>query len=183
MRYLAVLLLTALASVTAGGFQNGRPSPSTPGTPEMQLGRDVPAKHLALRIGAATATAVPGARIELIVSVTPGPRMHVYAPTDADYIPMDLKLDASDTITADPARFPPATQLFLPAVAQRVRVYAASFRITQPIGVARTSAVLQLARTQAPLTVTGLLTYQACDDSVCYRPESVPLQWKIPLAR
>ncbi len=36
------------------------------------------------------------------------------------------------------------------------------------------------------LTITGTLHYQACDDTVCYRPVDVPVTWTIklePLAR
>jgi len=38
----------------------------------------------------------------------------------------------------------------------------------------------------ASITITGTLRYQACDDKVCYMPQSLPVSWTIgvkPLAR
>jgi hypothetical protein len=31
------------------------------------------------------------------------------------------------------------------------------------------------------LTINGVLNYQACDDTVCFTPQSVPLSWTIGL--
>ena len=31
------------------------------------------------------------------------------------------------------------------------------------------------------LTLRGTLDYQACDDSICYNPVSVPLSWTVTL--
>jgi hypothetical protein len=29
------------------------------------------------------------------------------------------------------------------------------------------------------LTITGTFAYQACDDKVCFAPQSIPLSWSI----
>jgi hypothetical protein len=31
------------------------------------------------------------------------------------------------------------------------------------------------------MTIKGLLTYQACDDKLCFTPQSVPLTWTVSL--
>ena len=31
------------------------------------------------------------------------------------------------------------------------------------------------------LTIKGVLNYQACDDNLCFNPQSVPLTWKVNL--
>jgi hypothetical protein len=36
-------------------------------------------------------------------------------------------------------------------------------------------------RGQETLTLTGTIEYQACDDSICYTPSSVPVSWSLPL--
>ena len=36
---------------------------------------------------------------------------------------------------------------------------------------------------QSTLTIKGQLTYQACDETVCYLPASLPLEWRIRVAR
>ena len=33
----------------------------------------------------------------------------------------------------------------------------------------------------ATLTIKGTLRYQACDDKVCYLPQSIPLSWTVGL--
>jgi hypothetical protein len=33
----------------------------------------------------------------------------------------------------------------------------------------------------AALTIAGTLEYQACDDTVCFIPQSVPLTWTVGL--
>ncbi len=33
----------------------------------------------------------------------------------------------------------------------------------------------------ATLTIKGTLTYQACDDAICYLPVHLPLAWTVPL--
>ena len=34
---------------------------------------------------------------------------------------------------------------------------------------------------QTALTIQGTLSYQACDDTVCFTPQTVPLTWTIAL--
>jgi hypothetical protein len=34
---------------------------------------------------------------------------------------------------------------------------------------------------QSSIVVSGRLEYQACDDKVCYMPQSVPVKWTLPL--
>ena len=31
------------------------------------------------------------------------------------------------------------------------------------------------------MAISGMLNYQACDDKVCFNPQSVPLSWTISL--
>ena len=31
------------------------------------------------------------------------------------------------------------------------------------------------------LTIKGILNYQACDDKLCFTPQSVPLTWTVTL--
>ncbi|MEO7191602.1 MAG: protein-disulfide reductase DsbD domain-containing protein [Vicinamibacterales bacterium] len=182
MRHLAVLCLAGLAAaVTTTTMAQSSRSSGPIDAPPIQLATDVPARQLALRTGVDRGRVDAGAALTLIVAVAPRSRMHVYAPGEPDYIPIELKLDDSRTFTAGKPVYPPASNLFLPAIGQRVHVYAAPFRISQPITVAPARALAELAQTDRPLAISGTLTYQACDDAVCYRPESVPLQWKIPI--
>jgi len=44
-----------------------------------------------------------------------------------------------------------------------------------------TSSMRQRATNKETLTIAGHLEYQACDDKVCFRPETLALQWPIAL--
>ena len=43
-----------------------------------------------------------------------------------------------------------------------------------------TVRTLTSARVTA-LTIKGVLSHQACDDKVCFTPQSVPLTWNVAL--
>jgi peroxiredoxin len=140
------------------------------------------APHLAVRSGASDAMAAPGDRFTLIVDATPGPKIHVYSPDQKNYIPVALKLEASPDWRAHPPRFPPSGTYFFAPLNETVRVYTKPFRITQDVTLALSPDLRKRATAKESVTITGTLQYQACDDAVCYRPESVPLRWVIALA-
>ena len=50
-------------------------------------------------------------------------------------------------------------------------VYSKPFRIVEDLTL--TGPIV----TVSPLVVKGSLRYQACDDRVCYLPQTVPLTW------
>ena len=72
----------------------------------------------------------------------------------------------------------PEIYLFKP-LNERVQVYQRPFRIVQDLAVDASpdgQAALKDAKT---LTIRGVLTYQACDDKVCFTPQTVPLTWTV----
>jgi hypothetical protein len=44
-----------------------------------------------------------------------------------------------------------------------------------------TISLRQRAAARETLTILGQLRYQACDDAVCYRPETLPIAWTVEL--
>lgn len=119
-----------------------------------------------------TASAVAGGKVSLHLDVTPKARMHVYAPGEKDAIPIAWTLDPNPAITPGKLAYPPPQKYFFAPLELTQLVYGKPFRITQPITLANASS-------SGTLTITGTLTYQACDDNVCYVPKSVPVQWVI----
>lgn len=142
--------------------------------------------HISVKTSASDGVIAPGARFSLRVDVSPKPRMHVYAPDQAAYIPVRLALDPNAGIRPHPPVFPPSeTYRFVP-LNETQRVYSKPFRIVQDVTVPVTPAVRERAKAGGTLTITGVLHYQACDDTVCYRPSEVPVTWTVrlvPLAR
>ena len=165
-----------LAAAALGAAQ--KPAPPAP----LRNAVTVPAQQVTLRIGTSDAVATPGKPIDLIAELALQPKMHVYAPGQADYIPIALTLGESADVKAEAAVYPPPQTLFLEAISQNAKVYEKTFRITQRVTVALTPDVKRRAAAGQTLSIPATLKYQACDDAVCYRPETVKLTWAIKLA-
>jgi hypothetical protein len=142
---------------------------------------DVLGRYVTVRASASDRTAAPGHRLTLVVDVTPGPKMHVYAPGQAGYIPVELTLGASGDFKSAPARYPASRSYFFAPLKETVQVYDRTFQMTQDVTLALTPELRRRATAKETLTITGTLDYQACDDAVCYRPDAVALQWTIQL--
>jgi hypothetical protein len=139
-------------------------------------------KQVSVEAGTSDPTAAPGARLTLIADVTPGEKMHVYAPGQDAYISVTLTLDDSDDFKlAAPASFPAPGSYYFEPLDETVKVYDEPFRIAQEITLALSREFRQRAAARETLTVTGTLAYQACDDAVCYRPDSIPMSWTVSL--
>ncbi len=137
--------------------------------------------QLIATVGTSDATAPPGGRVTLIVELKPKPKMHVYAPGQAGYIPVTLTLDPTPDFKAQPAKFPaPGTYFFAP-LKETVKVYDKPIRVTQDITLGLSPELRRRASAKEPLVITGSLAYQACDDKVCYRSETLPLTWSLTL--
>jgi DsbC/DsbD-like thiol-disulfide interchange protein len=136
---------------------------------------------LTATVGASDATVAPGARVTLIIDVKPKPKMHVYAPGQAGYIPLSVTLDPTPDFKAQPVKFPaPGTYYFAP-LKEIVKVYDKPIRVTQEITFSLSPELRGRANGRETLVITGSLAYQACDDAVCYRSETVPLSWSFLL--
>lgn len=155
-----------------------------------RLGVEIPAEapstadgqQLTVEAGTSDAVAAPGARISVIADVTPDEKMHVYAPGQDGYISVTLTLDDSEEFKlVEAAEFPSPGSYYFEPLDETVAVYDGPFRIRQEITLALTRELRRRATARETLTITGVLEYQACDDTVCYRPDSIPLTWTVSL--
>ena len=128
----------------------------------------------------ATITASPtevggkaGARVSLFVDIAPKPGIHVYAPGAKDYIAVALKLNPQPDVKVGKAAFPKSEMMFFEPLNEHVPVYQKAFRLTQDVTLGKT------VKAGSTVTVAGTLSFQACDDRVCYAPESVPVSWTV----
>jgi DsbC/DsbD-like thiol-disulfide interchange protein len=128
------------------------------------------------------AVAALGHRITLNIRVTPGPKMHVYAPGQKGYIPIALTLKPDPAYKAHPIRFPASTTYRYEPLNETVQVYSAVFTLAQDVTLTLTPEMRARATRGEVLTISGELEYQACDDRVCYRPETIPVEWKVTLS-
>jgi len=133
-------------------------------------------------LSASDSVAAVGHRVTLSVRVTPGPKMHVYAPGQKGYIPIALTLTPDAAFSIHPVRFPASTIYHYKPLDETVQVYSAPFTLTQDVTIALTPETRARATRGEVLTIAGTLEYQACDDAVCYRPETIPVEWKVTLS-
>jgi DsbC/DsbD-like thiol-disulfide interchange protein len=153
-------------------------SSSTPGAAQaiasrLQLPGDDPRHHAVITTAPPKITATAGAKLSLLLDVTPKPGIHVYAPGAADYTPITLKLMPEPAITRGKLVYPKSETLFFEALNERVPIFQKPFQLTQEITLGRS------VKSGSSLAVSGTVSYQACDDKVCYAPESTPVTWTI----
>jgi DsbC/DsbD-like thiol-disulfide interchange protein len=142
-------------------------TPAAPGSAET--------RHLTITTSATPATAGPGQRVVLNVDVALKPKMHVYSPDqpkEQDYLPIALTVTAGDGFRLEKPRYPSSEKFFFAPLNETQHVYSKPFRITQPVVVTRDNA-------GEPLTITGTVRYQACDDALCYVPQTVAVKWEL----
>lgn len=139
-------------------------------------------KHLSVITSTSAGTVSPGGRVSLVVEITPKPNMHVYAPGQTDVIPVSLTLVPSDAAVLQPLQFPKAEKLEIKELGETHLVYSKPFRLVQDVTVAASRSLVKRAATSgATFTVKGTLKYQACDNTICYAPVSVPISWTLAL--
>jgi len=170
----APLLLAQQAGVAAGAAARRgqpRPEPVRHVTPHLLLATFVTEEAVA-----------PGQRFSIVVDITPKPGIHVYAPGDHDYRVITLRLEPHAMLRPSPLAYPKSQEYYFEPLDERVPVYEQPFRLTQEIGLAERGTRGQSSQTAArPISVKGVLEYQACTDTICYPPEEVPLTWVVPV--
>jgi DsbC/DsbD-like thiol-disulfide interchange protein len=175
-----VFALAAVVAVMPGAVSSARPDGKQEGRQALAAaGATVETRHLTITTSAAPAAGRPGQRAVLNIDVAPKPKMHVYSPDqpkEQDYMPIALTVETGEGFKLEKPRYPASEKLFFAPLKETQHVYSKPFRITQPIVITRDSAA-------APLTITGTVRYQACDDAICYLPQTVKVKWEIGNSR
>ena len=135
--------------------------------------------HLQMKYYSTRDTVRPNLRFTLVAAIALKPKMHVYAPGEKDFIPIRLELDPSPNFSAKTPVFPKAESLYLAPIQQNVSVFQGKFQITEDINMASNDALQAILSGSREVKITGKLRYQACDDMVCYLPQTIPLEWAL----
>ena len=139
--------------------------------------RKVEGKQLTATISASNSMVAPGQRVALTLDIDLQENLHVYAPGVDNYIPIDWKIEDSDTAQAHPPVFPHPEKLFLKAINETVPTYTNHFRLIRDITIPPEEKLKAKVDGSGHFTVDSVLNYQACDDRMCYFPQKVRLQW------
>lgn len=134
-------------------------------------------KHLKLTASASDAVVHPGSRVTLVLKVELKPKMHVYAPGVAGgYIPIAWKMPRSGAWVALAAEYPESRTLHLEAIDETLPVFEGEFAVTRDVVFGQRTELAPVVR-DGRITVKGSFRYQACDDKMCYPPQTLPLEW------
>jgi len=139
--------------------------------PALQFKGSTESKHASIVASPVGIAAAPGGKIALFVDVTPKTSIHVYAPGSKDYIPITVKPDAVSQMKFGKVTYPKSEMMTFGD--ERVPVFQKPFRLTQD------ATLDKAAKPGSTVTVAGTVHFQACDDRVCYPPESVPISWSV----
>jgi hypothetical protein len=142
-------------------------------------GTRVTSQHLDVVTYPSDSAVAPGNRFSLVAEITPRKGLHVYAPGAANYKTIELKVVPTQYVRPLEAKYPPSEIYFFKPLNERVPTYQKPFTLTQQV-VLDASARDMVAK-QGSLTIGGVLTYQACDDRLCYDPVTLPLSWTVAL--
>ena len=133
-------------------------------------------RHLSFTAALSPDVIKSGGRLQLVVDVAPKNRMHVYAP-GTNYRAITVTLNRNPALKPSKAVYPKPTIYIFKPLKEQVLVYSDPFKLRMNV------AVGTIPPRTTRLKITGTLSYQACDDRVCYLPESVPLEWNLVVAR
>lgn len=123
----------------------------------------------------------PGQRVSIVVDVAPRRGMHVYAPGKHTYKVAKLTMRSQPWLRIHPTTYPPSQIYTFKPLDERVEVYEQPFRLVQDVTVLSSAEARQHLSGQTTVVLSGAFEYQACDERVCYPPQSVPLRWTLPI--
>ena len=177
-------LVDASGNVTAKFFEEDyRQRYTVSGIFSRQFGEDfatarekVDSKFVTVTASISDTSLRPGQHTVLTLEVDVKPGLHVYAPgVSDDFIP--VRWDAKDTASyalKAPA-FPAPVKLKVGGDPEPVPVFQGKFRVTR--------AIVLSAKPEpdasGDVAIANEFRYQACTDTVCYPPVTVPLAWKV----
>ena len=174
--------------VTSRFFEEAYQERDTVSSILVRLGQDVGVRVHATKIAGAHVTvtsyatdevAAQGTHFSLVLDVTPGPRVHVYAPGARDYRPVAISVEPQPGLVLKAPQYPKSEDYFFKPLKEHVPVYQHPFRIVQDVTLDPSKEGTAALKDVTSLTITGRFEYQACDDTVCFTPQSVPLSWTL----
>ena len=177
--------------VTFRVFEEGYEERNTVSSILVRLGQhlDMPATkiagaHVSLTTYVTDRVAAQGTHFSIVVDAAPAVHVHVYAPGASSYIPVALKIRPQPGVLVRSATFPTSEDYFFKPLNEHVPVYQHPFRVVQDVTLDPSREGTAALKDVTMLTIDGRFDFQACDDRVCFAPQSVPLSWtRLNLAR
>jgi peroxiredoxin len=182
------LMLNRQTVVTSRFFEQAYQERTTVGSIMTKLGNNVEVRaatlsspQLEISSFSTDSTVAPGTLFSLVLDVRPARGIHVYAPGVTGYKPIALSVQPQPSVITRAAQYPPSEIYHFKPLNEHVQVYQRPFRIVQDVVIDASAASQSALKAMSSMTINGVLAYQACDDKICFTPQSVPLSWTIGL--
>jgi peroxiredoxin len=182
------LMLDAAGVVTSRYFEQAYQERNTVGSILARLGSDVAVRGLKvsspqIEMTTFTTDAVvsPGTHFSVVLDARPARGVHVYAPGVTGYKPIVLTIQPPPGVIVRGSQYPRSEIYFFKPLNERVPVFHRPFRIVQDLAVDASPEGQARLKDAKALTINGVLAYQACNDKVCFTPQTVPLTWTVAL--
>src|SRR5262249_52982465 len=120
--------------------------------------------HAAVSAAPAAVDVKAGTKATLTIDVAPNPNIHGYAPGAKDFIPITVKGEPQASVKVGKLAYPKSETMTF--ADEKVPVFQKAFRLTQEVTLAGS------AKPGDTVPVKAMVDFQACDDKVCYPPES-----------
>jgi hypothetical protein len=163
--------LAVAALVSTSALSSAQSSQTSQATPGLQFRGAQRPLHAGVVAGPSNLAVKTGDKVSLFVDVTPNANIHVYAPGAKDYIPITVKVDPQPKVKLGKLTYPKSEMMTF--ADEKVPVFQKPFRLTQEV------TVNSSAQSGSTVAIAGTVQYQACDDRVCYAPESAPITWTV----
>jgi peroxiredoxin len=139
--------------------------------------------HLEFTAYPSNTSVTVGTRFSLALDVVPGPEMHVYAPgaEEKGYKVIGFELDQPEIARIEPVEYPESEIYYFEPLDEHVPVYQAPFTILQEVVMNADPQAEEIMSDLDAFTLTGTLNYQACDDAICFLPQSIPVSFTVDL--
>ncbi len=139
-------------------------------------------EHLRIRTAASDTAVNPGSRVTLAVDIEPLQGAHVYAPdVGGGYQGLDVYIDPLPYIQVHDPVYPLPTHLRLPWTDETLSGYTGPVRVTVDVSLSTRIDLAPVIEAGQGLNLTGRVRVQACDERVCWGPETVSLHWHVDL--
>lgn len=145
-------------------------------------GKSIDAPHLKVVLAQSDKSVVIGDRVRVSAKIVLPEGVHAYAPgaESKGYKVVNLTLAPNALYSTLPVSYPAGTPTTFKALNETVPVYTGQAEITQDILLAGKPIFRQVQSGQlTDVTVKGTLAVQACNESTCFSPQSIPVEWKI----
>lgn len=137
--------------------------------------------HLEVHTTATEPRLYPGNVFTLFVDVHPKPGVHVYALGSREYQGLQVTLEENPYVKIRAIQYAPSETLALPLLGEALPVHSRPVRVSIDAALVSRLDLAPLIESGGPIEVRGTISLQACDERVCWPPQTFPLEWNFPL--